>query len=183
LAHVADLFLAGEYVRWKGDSERTIGWQSGCCVLVRGEVLRQLGGFDPQFFYSYEEVDLCRRIWDSGYPILFTPRASITHLGGQSVNRFPIRFVLETYRSRYRYFYKHHGKQGARRSQLASIAWIRVRQIGYGLLYLVKRTDSLKRRLEIYRVALQWNRELDPVKFAETGEEPKINFTAAAQAA
>lgn len=175
LAYVSDFFLGGEYVGWQGDSERIVDWQSGCCILVRGKVLKELSGFDPQFFYHYEEVDLCRRIWNSGHPILFTPAASITHLGGQSVNRFPIRFVLEAYRSRYRYFYKHFGKSGATASQRASIAWIRVRQLGYAFLYAFKRTDVLKRRLEMYRVALQWNRELDPVKFVEAGEEPQVN--------
>ena len=174
LARLSDFFVGGEYVGWSGDSERTVDWQSGCCVLVRGELLKQLSGFDPQFFYHYEEVDLCRRIWDSGHPILFTPRATITHLGGQSVNRFPIRFVLEAYRSRYRYFYKHFGKAGAIESQRASIAWIRVRQLGYGLLYAFRRTEVLKRRMEMYRTALQWNKEIDPIRFVEAGEEPQV---------
>ena len=72
-----------------------------------GSVLKTLRGFDEQFFYHFEEVDLCRRSWEAGYPLVYTPEAVITHLGGQSVNRFPIRFELERYRSRYRYFSKH----------------------------------------------------------------------------
>ena len=80
--------------------------------MFRANVLKDLGGFDGQFFYHFEEVDLCRRVWNAGYSIVYTPEAVITHLGGQSVNRFPIRFALERYRSRYRYFYKHFGPRG-----------------------------------------------------------------------
>jgi len=172
LATISSFFRAGEYTGWSGNNERTIDWQSGCCILLRGNLLRQLGGFDEQFFYSKEEVDLCRRVWDSGYPILFTPSVTITHLGGQSVKRFPVRFVLEEYRSQYRYFYKHHGQRGARRSRYPTIAWLRVRQLGYGLLHAVRPTDLLKSRLDMYRIAVHWNKEVDPVRFVEHGEEP-----------
>jgi GT2 family glycosyltransferase len=144
-------------------------------------LLKQLGGFDEQFFYHYEEVDLCRRVWQAGYPIIYTPEASITHLGGQSVNRFPIRFVLESYRNRYRYFYKHYGREGARRCRHVSLAWLRVRQLAYGVVRSARPTDALKSRMNMYRVAIEWNQRLDPVRFIEAGEEPTIDEAAAAQ--
>lgn len=172
LAHFSDLFLSDNYSRWKGDRERAVDWQSGCCVMFRGDLLKKLGGFDEQFFYTYEEVDLCRRVWNAGYPILFTPRATVTHLGGQSVNRFPIRFELERHRNGYRYFYKHFGARGARRCRHALLAWLRVRQLGYGALGLLRPSDALRGRLETYRVVARWTKRLDPVRFAETGEEP-----------
>jgi len=85
--------ISDEYEGWAGDTEREVDWQSGCCVLLRGPLLRELAGFDERFFYQFEEVDLCRRVWAAGYRIRFTPMASITHLGGQSVARFPLRFA------------------------------------------------------------------------------------------
>jgi len=160
---------------WKGDSERQVDWQSGCCVLFRGDVLRQLNGFDERFFYHYEEVDLCRRVWESGRPICFTPEVTITHLGGQSVGRFPVRFALETNRNCYRYFYKHFGAKGARRCRRVTLTHLRVRQLGYGLIYRLKPSDSLKRRLEMYRVAAEWNALLDPIEFVTCGAEPKLS--------
>jgi len=50
--------LSDEYVGWVGDTERKVDWQSGCCVLLRGKLLKELGGFDERFFYQFEEVDL-----------------------------------------------------------------------------------------------------------------------------
>jgi GT2 family glycosyltransferase len=150
--------------------------------MFRQDLLKSLGGFDEQFFYHFEEVDLCRRVWNAGRPILFTPEAVITHLGGQSVGRFPVRFEIEKHRSRYRYFYKHFGPAAARQCRRLSIAKIRVRQLGYGLLNWFKAQEVLQRRLEMYREVVRWNRALDPVEFVERGEEPHLEQTSVPQA-
>jgi GT2 family glycosyltransferase len=181
LASISDLFISDTYTGWKGDTERTIDWQSGCCVMFRSDVLKALGGFDEQFFYHFEEVDLCRRVWDAGYRIVYTPEAVITHLGGQSVNRFPIRFELEKYRSRYRYFYKHFGPSGARQCRRTVLAWIRVRQMAWSLSGLMRSSDMLRSRLGMYHVTAEWNKRLDPVRFVESGEEPTLVENMAAQ--
>ena len=181
LANVSRMFLFEEYPGWFGETERPIDWQSGCCVMFRGDLLRSLGGFDEQFFYHFEEVDLCRRVWSSGHPILFTPDAVITHLGGQSVGRFPVRFEIEKHRNRYRYFYKHFGPQAARQCRWLSIVKIRVRQLGYRLLSLWKPTELTQRRLEMYREVVRWNKALDPVSFVEKGEEPRVEQSALPQ--
>ena len=174
LAYLSEFFISDTYTGWKGDTERAIDWQSGCCVMFRSNVLRSLGGFDGQFFYHFEEVDLCRRVWDAGYPILYTPTVVITHLGGQSVSRFPIRFELEKYRSRYRYFYKHFGPKGARRCRYAVLAWIRVRQLGWRLFGLLSSSEVLESRLAMYRLTAEWNKKLNPVRFVEDSEEPEV---------
>jgi GT2 family glycosyltransferase len=161
------------YRRWNGQTERPIDWQSGCCVMFRGDVLKQLAGFDEQFFYHYEEVDLCYRVRQAGYQILYTPAVVITHLGGQSVGRFPIRFELEKYRNRYRYFYKHYGPRGARQCRRVSLAHLRVRQLGYGLLSLFRKDEATRNRLEMLRTVATWNQHLDPIRFVETGQEPE----------
>ena len=89
LGKLSDLLESDIYYDWTGETERAVGLQSGCCVLVRRDLLERLRGFDERFFYHYEETDLCCRIWKSGSQILFYPGAEIIHLGGQSVGRFP----------------------------------------------------------------------------------------------
>jgi GT2 family glycosyltransferase len=182
LGRLSDRFVSDLYPGWKGDSERNVDWQSGCCVMFRGGLLRQrLRGFDEQFFYHFEEVDLCKRVWDSGSSIRFTPEATITHLGGQSVGRFPIRFEIEKLRNRYRYFYKHYGEKGCRECHTVTLAWFRLRQLKHGLLNFFKPSETRTKRLEMYKVALQWNRMLDPVVFVESGREPVVNLNPTAQ--
>ena len=142
--------------------------------MVRCALLKQLGGFDEQFFYHYEEVDLCRRVWNAGYSIIYTPEVSITHLGGQSVNRFPVRFELEKCRNRYRYFYKYFGKRGVRHCRRVILIGLRVRQIGYGLKQLLRGSEALSGRLAMYGTCFAWNKQIDPVRFVEAGDEPPV---------
>jgi len=182
LTRISSRFLFEQYPGWQGDTERSVDWQSGCCVMFRGDLLKNLGGFDEQFFYHFEEVDLCRRVWNAGRSILFTPEAVITHLGGQSVGRFPVRFEIEKHRSKYRYFYKHFGAEAARSCRRLSIARLRVRQLGYGLLNRIKPSEQIDRRLEMYREVLRWNQAIDPVHFVESGEEPRLEPTSVPQA-
>lgn len=177
LGHFKYPVLSDEYEGWMGDTEREVDWQSGCCILLRGELLKKLGGFDERFFYQYEEVDLCRRVLDAGYRIRFTPTASITHLGGQSVGRFPVRFAIEVCRNGYRYFYKHFGKKGARRYRHVVLAKLHTRYAWYGLQNLIRPSDVCKRRLEMYRAAISWNYRLDPIEFVEHGTEQPIEQT------
>lgn len=181
LGYLSKMFLSDIYVGWRGDTQREVDWQAGCCVMFRAELLKRLGGFDEQFFYHCEEVDLCRRVWQAGYPIIFTPEVEITHLAGQSVARFPIRFELEKNRSHYRYFHKHYGKRAVYGYRRAILAWIRVRQLGYGLIGLFRPTEEITSRLNMYRIVARWNKGLDPARFIECGEEPELEHVVVGQ--
>lgn len=177
LGHFSDWFTAEEYVKWKGETERTVGYPAGCCLLVRSELLKRLGGFDSQFFYYYEETDLCRRIWDAGYPVLYTPSVSITHLGGASTNKKfpPIGFAIDQQVTRYLYFYKHFGASGARSARRSNVTALALRWVAAKLHYLVKPSETSKQKLELVRTMLEWNYRVDPVRLAQTGEEPELS--------
>jgi len=178
LARLSDWFIADSYTGWKGDTERKVDWQSGCCVLFRGELLKRLGGFDEQFFYYYEDIDLCHRVWDAGYPILYTPEPTVTHFGGQSTKqRLPLGFELDKHVTRYRYYYKHYGRQAARRCRHVSLLWLFSRLVGLGVVQLIKPTDARRHRLELYKVAAKWNLRVDPLQLVEDGKEPELNLS------
>jgi GT2 family glycosyltransferase len=176
LGRLSSIFLSGQYYGWRGDTEREVDFQSGCCVMVRGSLLKALGGFDPQFFYHNEEVDLCKRVWKAGYKVLFTPQAEITHLGGQSVKRARTRFDLETHRSRYKYFYKHYGERGAVQVRYAVLLFL-VRQWALArLVSLCRPSDTNKAIAESLAIQIRWNYRLDPVRFVRCHEEPDLGF-------
>jgi hypothetical protein len=178
LSHMSECFNSGSYVGWSGDTLRTVGWLSGCFILVRGDLLRRLGGFDEQFFYYYEDTDLCRRIWDSGHPILYNPNFSITHLGGQStINRFnPTTFALDAEVTRYRYCYKYYGAEGVRSCRRASLAGLSIRRFVYGIAQLSRPSEATKKRLEMLDALLAWNQQVNPVRLVEQGEEPDLGL-------
>jgi GT2 family glycosyltransferase len=179
LAHLSDWFIAGLYPGWHGEAERKVDWLSGCCILIRGDLLQRLGGFDEQFFYYYEDTDLCRRVWDTGFPILYTPEPTVTHLIGTSTKqRLPIGFELDKYVTRYRYYYKHFGTRGVRRCRRASLAWLFLRLAGLGFIQLLRPSEARKLRLELYKVAAEWNLRVDPIRLVEKGEEPQLAIAA-----
>ncbi|MFN7495807.1 MAG: glycosyltransferase family 2 protein [Hyphomonadaceae bacterium] len=57
---------------------------SGACMLMRRDIFLALGGFDPDIFLFFEDDDLCRRVVDQGYPILYVHEAVVSHLRGKS---------------------------------------------------------------------------------------------------
>ena len=178
LARFSAWFQPGEYEGWKGDTERSVGWLAGCFILMRADLLKRLGGFDEQFFYYYEDTDLCRRVWEAGYPILYTPNFTITHLGGQStVNRFtPISFALDAAVTRYLYYYKCYGMKGIQSCRRAFIVSALLRRIGFGLRQLVRPTEAGRKKLEMLRALYDWNYRIDLAKLVEKGEEPKLTI-------
>ncbi|MGI8586784.1 MAG: glycosyltransferase family 2 protein [Chloroflexia bacterium] len=80
----------------------------GAAMMIRREVYEQAGGFDPVFFMYAEEVDWCWRIRSAGWEIWQVPTARIVHLAGQSTRQVVGPMYIELWRSRYRFFVKHH---------------------------------------------------------------------------
>jgi N-acetylglucosaminyl-diphospho-decaprenol L-rhamnosyltransferase len=110
-----------ELVRDPAAYERTgtPDWVSGACILVRRAVLEQLGGFDEGFFMYCEDIDLCRRIWDAGWEVVFEPSALIVHEGGASAPRTSLLPVLAASRLRYAEKHRSAAAAGAERCGVA----------------------------------------------------------------
>lgn len=63
-----------------------VDWVAGAAVMFRFSVLCDLGGFDPDFFLYYEEVELMSRIRRAGYQILYVPAARVCHAEGAATD-------------------------------------------------------------------------------------------------
>ena len=59
-------------------------WLTGACLLTRVEVLREVGGFDPEIFLYGEELDWCWRVRQAGWEIVYDPAVTVTHRRGAS---------------------------------------------------------------------------------------------------
>lgn len=60
---------------------------NGAFLLVRTEVLRQLGGLDEDVFMYLEDQDLCRRVREAGHRVRFLTHAHVVHGNGTSTGR------------------------------------------------------------------------------------------------
>lgn len=100
---------------WDGRDPRAVDWVCGAALMVRRNVLNRVGGLDPGFFLTYDEVDWCRRIRDAGFEVWYVPQSHIIHLEGQSEPQSDYtpagrtKYVAVERNSRVRYFVKHHG--------------------------------------------------------------------------
>ena len=77
---------------------------SGCFMLIRASVLRDVGGFDERFFLYFEDVDLTRRIGGVARTLYF-PHVSIVHDYGKGSYK-SVRLTLCHTLSAIRYFNK-----------------------------------------------------------------------------
>jgi GT2 family glycosyltransferase/glycosyltransferase involved in cell wall biosynthesis len=55
---------------------------TGACMMMRGEVFSELGGFDESLAVNYNDVDLCLRAWNAGYRVVVVPQAELYHQEG-----------------------------------------------------------------------------------------------------
>jgi GT2 family glycosyltransferase len=60
---------------------------NGAAMLVRREMMLELGGFDDTFFMEWEDLDLCWRAWIRGWPTVYVPHAVVRHRVGAVTTR------------------------------------------------------------------------------------------------
>ncbi len=60
---------------------------SGGAMLVHRSSFLKVGGFDPEFFAYFEDVDLGWRLWVLGYKVVYAPDAVVRHAGGATGSR------------------------------------------------------------------------------------------------
>jgi GT2 family glycosyltransferase len=120
-----------------------IAWVFGASMFVRREVFAVVEGFDPGFFLSSEETDLCLRIRQQGWEIGFVPEVVAQHIGAASERGID---PYDTWRRRvpgiYRFWSKHYPAVDARR--LVRRDWLRARfrQHWYGVVARFAGTES-----------------------------------------
>lgn len=85
-----------------------VDFMLGATMMLRREVIQEVGMFDPQFFMYVEEVDWQWRIRKAGWEILCVPQAHVVHLAGQSTKQVKPRSVINLWESRLYLFEKHY---------------------------------------------------------------------------
>jgi GT2 family glycosyltransferase len=104
----------------RGDAPRAVDWVMGAAVVLRREALDEVGLFDEGFFLYSEEVDLQTRLRRAGWEVHYFPLVSVVHHESQFSADIPERRINEMWRSRHRYWQKHHSGAGARIAALAT---------------------------------------------------------------
>ena len=72
--------------QWPQEVPETVepDWIGGGAMAVRRSIFEQLGGFDDRYFMYFEDIDLCLRVRDLGYRLLWTQQIQVRHVEGGS---------------------------------------------------------------------------------------------------
>lgn len=58
---------------------RPVDWVLGAAMMVRSDVVEELGMFDERYFMYLEDADWCMRMWDAGWPVYYVHDIVIKH--------------------------------------------------------------------------------------------------------
>lgn len=109
------------------DTPHKADWVSGASMMVRGDVFKQVGLLDEQYFMYYEEVDFCIKARKAGWKCWYVPQSKVMHLEGAASGisdprkKAPRRRPSYWFESRHRFFLKNYGPLAL---MFADILWM-----------------------------------------------------------
>ncbi len=106
------IFNSLEEDKGQYNSPSELFWASGACMMLRADVLWHAGGLDEDYFAHMEEIDLCWRIKNLGYKILFVPESTVYHVGGGTLNKVSPRKTYLNFRNNLIKLVKNHPSKG-----------------------------------------------------------------------
>lgn len=68
----------------KGALPVTVDAVVGAAFLITPKALKKVGLLDERYFFYFEDIDYCRRVWKEGLRVYYYPKAEIIHLVGAS---------------------------------------------------------------------------------------------------
>lgn len=125
----------------------------GACMIARRALMRDLGGFDEDFFLYGEDQDLCLRVRLRGMRIGYVDQAEIMHHGGTSEKETGLaELTAKKIRAEYQFYQKHYSVENIRkifRYQYRRACW---RSLVYRIpLPTRAQNDQRQKKLERYQ--------------------------------
>lgn len=68
----------------------------GASMLINKKIFQELGGFDENFFASFEDVDLGWRACICGYDVMLVPNSIVYHEGSQTIKKISSELVFHS---------------------------------------------------------------------------------------
>jgi len=115
LQTIGGRFIGRNYGGWQKDSgqfeqPQEVDFISGASCLIKAEVVKEIGLFDPDFFIWFEDLDFGIRLRQAGYKAYYYP-AEVWHKGAQSLaDRFGPRYAYYSTRNLLYILQKYSGK-------------------------------------------------------------------------
>ena len=140
--------------RWHGKQESAeVDCIIGANMMMRRDVFEEVGGFDPDFFMYWEEVELINRVKRQGLRVFIVPEARLIHLEGRNVQGAPVKERLygERLYSQWLYLWKAYGTKAAQGVYAANMIKLTGAQLFYTVVWSRERRDYWQRRARALR--------------------------------
>lgn len=111
-----------------------VDWVEGCCMLVRPDVIADIGGLDERYFLYYEEIDLCHRVREAGWKVRVAPGVRVLH--PKAAGQQPPHFYYYMTRNAYLFWRKSFGFSDLRPALQSLRATFRLALVAFGSLAL-----------------------------------------------
>lgn len=143
-------------------------WTSFACVLIRHEVIEQIGFMDEGYFMYFDDIDYCRKARNVGWEVLHWPEARVVHLRGGSS---PVKAAIAArkrpkpyyYASRTRYFTTFYGPTGL---WIANSFWLVGRSVSL-VRELLRTKQPHTCEYEAQDIWLNWRNPMQPFLSSE----------------
>lgn len=93
------------------DEEGEVDALMGAYMLMPRKVLNEVGLLDERFFMYGEDIDLCYRIKEAGYKILYYPSAKLVHYKGGSSKKKRTKVIYDFHQAMWLFYKKHYLKK------------------------------------------------------------------------
>jgi GT2 family glycosyltransferase len=80
------IFYEIETDKGQYNHSKEVFWATGAAMFVKKHCWVEAGGFDDRFFAHMEEIDLCWRLKNMGYKVMYCAEAEVFHVGGGTLN-------------------------------------------------------------------------------------------------
>ena len=106
----------------------TVDYVDGACMLIRKQLIREIGDLDEGFFFFCEDVEFCLRAHRAGWKIVYIPTSQVVHLRGGSSSKEGLERVAKfKYHSIRKLVLAEYGQKGWKRYRFWAIQNFRFR--------------------------------------------------------
>ena len=119
---------------------QTAGWLNGHFLMVRAQVVEEVGALDEHFYTFQCEADWCLRIRRAGWKVAYVPDVEVVHIGGThsvASNVKSHRNLMRSHINRYYFIRKHYGSVAVQAFRLVMSAGALLRLLNYVVVWLV----------------------------------------------
>jgi GT2 family glycosyltransferase len=88
---------------------RSVGWLNAHFLMVRAQMIEQVGGLDERFYTFQCEADWCLRIRRAGWKVAYVPDFEVVHIAGRTSDVRSYWTLIRHHINRYYFIRKHYG--------------------------------------------------------------------------